>query len=68
LRRSTRIHAIPSSISPMVALAFPAWAAAPVAVLMGWAVLGETPTLLCLGGGALVVGGVAMVQRLGRAR
>jgi drug/metabolite transporter (DMT)-like permease len=38
----------------------------PVALLMGWAALGETPTLLSLGGGCLVVGGVAMVQRLGR--
>ena len=38
----------------------------PVALLMGWAALGEAPTALSLGGGALVVGGVAMVQKLGR--
>ena len=38
----------------------------PVALLLGWAVLGEAPTLLSLAGGALVVGGVAMVQRRGR--
>jgi len=38
----------------------------PVALLLGWAALGEAPTLLSLGGGALVVGGVAMVQKLGR--
>jgi drug/metabolite transporter (DMT)-like permease len=38
----------------------------PVALLIGWAALGEAPSLLSLGGGALVVGGVAMVQRLGR--
>jgi drug/metabolite transporter (DMT)-like permease len=38
----------------------------PVALLLGWAVLGEVPTALSLAGGALVVGGVAMVQRLGR--
>jgi drug/metabolite transporter (DMT)-like permease len=37
----------------------------PVALLMGWAVLGEAPTALSLAGGALVVGGVAMIQRLG---
>jgi drug/metabolite transporter (DMT)-like permease len=35
----------------------------PAAMLMGWAVLGETPALLSLLGGALVVGGVALVQR-----
>ena len=40
----------------------------PVALLMGWAALGEAPTALSLGGGVLVVGGVAMVQRLGRGR
>jgi drug/metabolite transporter (DMT)-like permease len=38
----------------------------PVALLLGWGVLGEAPTPLSLAGGALVVGGVAMVQRLGR--
>jgi len=38
----------------------------PVALLLGWAVLGETPTALALGGGLLVIAGVAMVQRLGR--
>lgn len=38
----------------------------PVALLLGWAALGEVPTFLSLAGGALVVGGVAMVQRLGR--
>jgi len=37
-----------------------------VALLIGWRVLGETPTLLSLAGGALVVGGVVMVQRLSR--
>lgn len=37
----------------------------PVALLLGWAALGEVPTFLSLAGGALVVGGVAMVQRLG---
>jgi drug/metabolite transporter (DMT)-like permease len=40
----------------------------PVALFIGWAVLGEAPSLLSLSGGALVVGGVAMVQRLTRPR
>lgn len=37
----------------------------PVALVLGWAVLGERPSILSLAGGVLVVGGVAMVQRLG---
>jgi drug/metabolite transporter (DMT)-like permease len=37
-----------------------------VALFIGWLVLGEAPTLLSLAGGALVVGGVVMVQKLGR--
>lgn len=36
-----------------------------LALFFGWVLLGETPTALSLGGGALVVGGVAMVQKLG---
>jgi drug/metabolite transporter (DMT)-like permease len=35
-------------------------------LLIGWLVLGEVPALLSLCGGALVLGGVAMVQKLGR--
>jgi len=40
----------------------------PVALIIGWVVLGEAPSVLSLCGGALVVGGVALVQRMGRAR
>ena len=38
-----------------------------VAFLVGWAWLGETPTWLALAGGLLALGGVAMVNTLGRA-
>jgi terminal-alkyne amino-acid exporter len=44
----------------------------PVAMLIGWAWLGESPSLLAISGGALVLAGVALVQRatvlLARAR
>jgi drug/metabolite transporter (DMT)-like permease len=40
----------------------------PVAVLVAWAVLGETPTLVALLGGILVVGGVILVNTWGRRR
>jgi drug/metabolite transporter (DMT)-like permease len=39
-----------------------------VAFLIGWAWLGEAPTLLDVGGGILAMGGVALVNTLGRAR
>ncbi len=39
------------------------FAVPPLAVLMGWIVLGEAPTALALGGGALVLAGVAVAQR-----
>ena len=34
-----------------------------VAIVLGWAVLGETPPGLALAGGALCVGGVYMARR-----
>jgi drug/metabolite transporter (DMT)-like permease len=37
-----------------------------VAFLVGWAWLGEAPTLLDIGGGLLAMGGVALVNTLGR--
>ena len=37
-----------------------------VAFLVGWAWLGETPTLLDVAGGVLAMGGVALVNTLGR--
>jgi drug/metabolite transporter (DMT)-like permease len=37
-----------------------------VAFLIGWAWLGEAPTLLDVGGGILAMGGVAIVNTLGR--
>ena len=39
-----------------------------VAFLVGWVWLGETPTLIDLVGGVLAIGGVALVNTLGRAR
>jgi drug/metabolite transporter (DMT)-like permease len=38
--------------------------APPVAILLGWAVLGETPPLLAAAGGALCLAGVALARRL----
>jgi drug/metabolite transporter (DMT)-like permease len=35
----------------------------PVAILLGWAFLGETPPLLALAGGALALAGVVVVRR-----
>ena len=35
----------------------------PLAILMGWAVLGESPALVALLGGALCLGGVALARR-----
>jgi drug/metabolite transporter (DMT)-like permease len=37
--------------------------APPVAILLGWAVLGETPPWLAAAGGALCLGGVALARR-----
>ena len=37
--------------------------APPVAILLGWAVLGETPPLLAAAGGALCLAGVALARR-----
>lgn len=37
--------------------------APPIAILLGWAVLGETPPLLALAGGALCLGGVILARR-----
>jgi hypothetical protein len=45
---------------------FPGQAAVGLTPTIAWGVLGEAPSVLSLAGGALVVGGVAMVQRLGR--
>ena len=39
-----------------------------VAFLVGWAWLGETPTLVDVAGGVLAMGGVAVVNTIGRAR
>lgn len=36
-------------------------------MLLGWVWLGELPTLLAVGGGALAISGVALVARRGRA-
>lgn len=38
----------------------------PVAIVMGWLLLGETPAPLALGGGALCVGGVCLARRIPR--
>jgi drug/metabolite transporter (DMT)-like permease len=37
--------------------------AAPIAILLGWALLGETPPWLALLGGALCLGGVVIARR-----
>ncbi len=37
--------------------------APPIAILLGWAVLGETPPLLAVAGGALCFGGVVLARR-----
>lgn len=37
--------------------------AAPIAILLGWALLGETPPLLALLGGTLCLGGVVIARR-----
>jgi len=39
-----------------------------VAFLVGWAWLGEVPTLVDVAGGVLAMGGVAIVNTVGRAR
>jgi drug/metabolite transporter (DMT)-like permease len=39
-----------------------------IAFLVGWVWLGETPTLNDLAGGVLAMGGVAVVNTLGRAK
>jgi drug/metabolite transporter (DMT)-like permease len=36
----------------------------PVAILLGWAMLGETPELLAFFGGALCLAGVVVARRL----
>jgi drug/metabolite transporter (DMT)-like permease len=40
----------------------------PVAILVGWAWLGEVPTPLSLLGGGLCLAGIALVNRVGRSR
>lgn len=35
----------------------------PISILLGWALLGETPALLALGGGALCLAGVVVARR-----
>jgi drug/metabolite transporter (DMT)-like permease len=35
----------------------------PIAVLLGWALLGETPPVLAVAGGALCLAGVIVAQR-----
>jgi drug/metabolite transporter (DMT)-like permease len=35
----------------------------PIAIVMGWAVLGETPAMIAILGGALCLGGVALARR-----
>ena len=37
--------------------------APPVAILLGWALLGETPPLLALAGGSICIGGVILARR-----
>jgi drug/metabolite transporter (DMT)-like permease len=37
--------------------------APPIAILLGWVVLGETPPLLAVAGGALCLGGVVLARR-----
>lgn len=54
---------LPASRAPSLMFFVPV-----VAFLVGWAWLGEAPTLLDLAGGALAMGGVAIVNTLGRAR
>jgi drug/metabolite transporter (DMT)-like permease len=39
-----------------------------IAFLVGWVWLGEAPTLEDLAGGILAMGGVALVNTLGRAK
>jgi drug/metabolite transporter (DMT)-like permease len=39
-----------------------------VAIVLGWAVLGERPPWLAVAGGGLCLGGVALARRLGRGR
>jgi drug/metabolite transporter (DMT)-like permease len=36
----------------------------PIAILLGWLLLGETPPALALLGGALCLGGVAVARRV----
>ena len=38
----------------------------PIAILLGWALLGEVPALAALGGGLLCLAGVALSRRPGR--
>jgi drug/metabolite transporter (DMT)-like permease len=35
----------------------------PIAIIMAWAILGETPPLIAIAGGALCLGGVALARR-----
>ena len=35
----------------------------PIAIVLGWAILGETPPLVAIGGGALCVAGAAIARR-----
>ena len=35
----------------------------PIAILLGWALLGEAPPALAIGGGALCLAGVIVAQR-----
>jgi drug/metabolite transporter (DMT)-like permease len=35
----------------------------PIAILLGWALLGETPPMLAVVGGALCLAGVIVAQR-----
>jgi drug/metabolite transporter (DMT)-like permease len=37
--------------------------APPIAILLGWAILGETPPWLAVSGGALCLGGVVLARR-----
>jgi drug/metabolite transporter (DMT)-like permease len=37
--------------------------APPIAILLGWAILGETPPWLAVAGGALCLGGVVLARR-----
>jgi drug/metabolite transporter (DMT)-like permease len=40
----------------------------PIVIVLGWALLGEAPAPLAIGGGALCIGGVIIARSKGRPR